>query len=312
VLPRNPQRRIRALLEPSRRLRPFLRRRSRPLRAAAWCVVGLGLTWAVAALVPASQAHDAAALDGFTHLTRLGAPAYRVAELADPKASLLLGVLLIAVALIGSRPRLAAAVPLVLLGSTLTTELLKPLVAHSHAAPTLGARAIPAASWPSGHATAAMALALCAVIVAPKRLRRIAACLGAVFAIAVGFSLLILARHMPSDVLGGYLVAALWISIALAALRVADNRWPVRTGRRKLDRASAALRVAGSAHRPNARIPGVIAAIVLTPGAILLAPRAPEELAYAAAHPSLLAAAAAITVLAVALAASLALAVRGS
>jgi hypothetical protein len=150
------------------------------------------------------------------------------------------------------------------------------------------------------------------VIVAPKRLRPIATCLGAVFAIAVGFSLLILARHMPSDVVGGYLVAALWISIALAVLRVADGRWPVRTGRRKLGRASEALRVAGSAHRPGARLRGVIAAIVLAPGVVLLAPRAPEALAYATAHPSLLAAAAAIAALAGALAASLALAVRGS
>jgi membrane-associated phospholipid phosphatase len=265
----------------------------------------------VAALVPASQARDAAALDGFTHMTRLGALAYRVAELADPKSCLLLGAVLIGVALLGGRPRVAAAVPLVLLGSALTTELLKPLLAHDHAT-TLGVRDIPAASWPSGHATAAMALALCAVIVAPRRLRPIAAVLGAVFATAVGFSLLILARHMPSDVVGGYLVAALWISIALAALRRADARWPVRTGRRTLGRAGEALRVSGAFHRRDPRLPGVIAAIALTPAAVLLAARAPKALAYTGAHPSLLAAAAAITALAVTLAASLALAVRGS
>jgi membrane-associated phospholipid phosphatase len=275
------------------------------------CTVGLSLTWAVAALVPASQARDAAALDGFTQMTRLGALAYRVAELADPKSCLLLGAVLIGVALLGGRPRVAAAVPLVLLGSALTTELLKPLVAHAHTT-TLGVRNIPAASWPSGHATAAMALALCAVIVAPRPLRPIAAVLAAVFATAVGFSLLILARHMPSDVVGGYLVAALWISIALAALRRADVRWPVHTGRSTLGRASEALRVSGALHRRDARLPGVIAAVALTPAAVLLAPCAPKALAYAGAHPSLLAAAAAITALAVTLAASLALAVRGS
>jgi membrane-associated phospholipid phosphatase len=261
--------------------------------------------------VPASQARDAAALDGFTHLTRLGALAYRVAELADPQSCLLLGAVLIGVALLGGRPRVAAAVPLVLLGSALTSELLKPLVAHAHAT-TIGTRDIPAASWPSGHATAAMALALCAVIVAPRRLRPIAAVLGAVFATAVGFSLLILARHMPSDVVGGYLVAALWISIALAALRRADARWPVRTGRRTLRRASEALRVSRALHRRDPRLPGVIAAIALAPAAVLLVPRAPKALAYAGAHPSLLAAAAALAALAVTLAASLALAVRGS
>jgi len=39
---------------------------------------------------------------------------------------------------------------------------------------------------------------------------------------------LILAWHMPSDVLGGYLVAALWTALAVAALRAADRRWPAR------------------------------------------------------------------------------------
>ena len=48
------------------------------------------------------------------------------------------------------------------------------------------------------------------------------------FAVAVGCALLILAWHMPSDVLGGYLVAALWTALAVAALRAADRRWPPR------------------------------------------------------------------------------------
>lgn len=309
MLPRPPRQRTRSLLERFTRLRSVLAPRS--LGAVPVCAIGLILTWMVAALVPASRAGDAAALDGFTHLTHLGALAYRVAELADPQSCLLVGAVLIAVAVLGGRPRVAAAVPLVLLGSALTSELLKPLVAHSHAA-TAGVRDIPAASWPSGHATAAMALALCAVIVVPRRLRPIAAVLGAVFATAVGFSLLILARHLPSDVVGGYLVAALWMAITLAALRRADARWPVRTGRRTLGRASEALRVSRALQRRDPRLPSVIAAIALAPGAALLAPRAPAALAYAGAHPSLLAAAVAIAALAVALAASLALAVRGS
>ena len=54
------------------------------------------------------------------------------------------------------------------------------------------------------------------------------ASIGAVFAVAVGCALLILAWHMPSDVLGGYLVAALWTALAVAALRAADRRWPPR------------------------------------------------------------------------------------
>jgi membrane-associated phospholipid phosphatase len=50
-----------------------------------------------------------------------------------------------------------------------------------------------------------------------------------VFSIAVGCYLLILSWHMPSDVLGGFLVATLWMALAVAVLRAAERRWP--TGR---------------------------------------------------------------------------------
>jgi len=70
----------------------------------------------------------------------------------------------------------------------------------------------------------ALALALCAVLVAPPRLRPAAGALGAVFSVAVGCSLLIRAWHMPSDVLGGYAMAALWMALAVAALRATDAR----------------------------------------------------------------------------------------
>ena len=63
------------------------------------------------------------------------------------------------------------------------------------------------ASWPSGHATAAMSFALCAVLAAPARLRPLVAAVGAAFAVAVCYSFLALAWHYPSDVLGGFLVA---------------------------------------------------------------------------------------------------------
>ena len=58
-------------------------------------------------------------------------------------------------------------------------------------------------SWPSGHSTAAMTLALCAILVAPPVLRTAAAILGGAFAVGVGYALLVLGWHYPSDVLGG-------------------------------------------------------------------------------------------------------------
>jgi hypothetical protein len=111
---------------------------------------------------------------------------------------------------------------------------------------------------------------------------------------------------------GGYLVAALWISLAIAGLHRADVRWPVRTGRRRLGRAREALGGTAALRWPYPRPVRVIGAITLASAAVLLALRAPSALAYAGAHPSLMAAATAIAALAAALAASLAVAVRGS
>jgi membrane-associated phospholipid phosphatase len=93
---------------------------------------------------------------------------------------------------------------------------------------TIGLANIGAASWPSGHATAATALALSAVLVVPTRLRPVALIGALAFMLAVGAALLIREWHLPSDVLGGYLLGALWASLALAAVRASERRWPPR------------------------------------------------------------------------------------
>jgi membrane-associated phospholipid phosphatase len=146
--------------------------------------------------------------------------------LLDPALFTLWAVLLVAFALTRGHPRVALAVACVMGLAPLTAETLKPLLAHSHA--QVGYSYIDPASWPSGHATAAVALVLCAVLVAPMWLRPAVAALGGAFAVAVGCSLLILAWHMPSDVLGGYLVASLWMALAVAGLRAADRREAIR------------------------------------------------------------------------------------
>jgi membrane-associated phospholipid phosphatase len=187
-------------------------------------VAALALTWVVAALVPATHVKDAVALYDFTLLgrPRVDDLAKALLHLLDPLLYTLWGVLLIAVALGRRQPRAAFAVALVLGLAPLTAETLKPLLAHPHA--RIDGSEITAASWPSGHATAAAALALCAVLVAPQRLRPIVAMLGAMFAAGVGFSLLLLAWHLPSDVAGGYLLGTLWTALAVAGLRATEAR----------------------------------------------------------------------------------------
>ena len=71
-----------------------------------------------------------------------------------------------------------------------------------------------------------MSLALAGVIVAPRAWRPLVAAGGALFALAVGFALVALGWHYPSDVVGGYLVATTWALLTLAAIKLADARWP--------------------------------------------------------------------------------------
>ncbi|HEX4187147.1 MAG TPA: phosphatase PAP2 family protein [Solirubrobacteraceae bacterium] len=212
---------------------PMGSRRERPgvggaLGVAALCVLGLAAVWLVAELVPAAHLRDAAALRDFTLLSRphVDSVANLLIRLLDPPLFTLWAVALIATALARGRPGVAAAVAAVMALAPVSAETLKPLLAHPHA--QIGGAHIGPASWPSGHSTAALIVVLCAVLVAPARLRPLVGALGAIFAVAVGCALLILAWHMPSDVLGGYLLAALWMAIAVAGLRFADRHWPPR------------------------------------------------------------------------------------
>jgi membrane-associated phospholipid phosphatase len=213
--------------------RPLSARAQRPgaggaLGVAVLCLLALAGVWGVAQLVPAAHLRDAVTLRDFTLLSRphVDSVASFLIGLLDPLLFTIWAFALVAVALARARPRVAAAVALVMALAPLTAETLKPLLAHPHA--QVGAVHIAPASWPSGHATAALTVVLCAVLVAPSRLRPLVGILGGIFALAVGCALLILAWHMPSDVLGGYLVATLWMAIAVAGLRLSDRYWPLR------------------------------------------------------------------------------------
>ena len=201
----------------------------RALGVAVLCTLALALVWAVAELVPAAHVRDALLL---RHFTLLGGPRVNTAANAllgvlEPVPLALCGLALVLVALSRGRRREAVAVALVVALAPLSADALKPLLAHAHAG--AGTVHINPASWPSGHSAAALALALCATLLAPPRARRLVAAAGGAFALAVGCALLIRAWHMPSDVLGGYLMAALWMALAVAALRGAERRWPARS-----------------------------------------------------------------------------------
>lgn len=281
-------------------LRFVLRRPGPPLAGACVSAVLLALTGLLAHLSPVFRGSDAATLQGFVGLNRprLSPLIEHVAHLADPRPYALVGLALAAIALARGRPRVAVAIPIVLVAAGAMTESLKLLLAHPRFEEWLGAGQIAAASWPSGHATAAMSLALCAVLAAPPRARPTVAALGGAFAIAVSYAILVLAWHFPSDVLGGFLVASLWTLLAVAAVNASEVRWPSR-------------RPAESPVRSvDAVVPVLIAALSALLGLAIALGRPDAVASYAEAHTTFVLGAAAIAAIATALAAGLARGIR--
>jgi membrane-associated phospholipid phosphatase len=254
----------------------------RPRTAA----LGAGLCVALLALVRFAAFHvgffehaDQATYMQFGNLgahTPVGWLAGHLVSKFDPDPYVYLVVAVIAVALVRGRPWLALAAAAIVLGSNVTTELLKHLLASPRPGwlfPS-GYSPLPPDSWPSGHSTAAMSLVLSAVLVSPGRLRPAVAALGGALAVGVGYSVLATGMHYPSDVLGGYLVAATWGLGTVAGLLAADG-WRLGSRRTSVESVSiwAALGAPGAV---------LLAAFVLCAG--LLISRPDDVVSYARAH----------------------------
>jgi len=258
--------------------------------------LGLG---ALAALRwgPAHQL-DASALTGFVALrsSRLGGVCDTIVHLGDVGPYAVAGVALIVGALVRGRQRTAVAIAALLGIAPLTTEvLLKPLLAVPRIDPALGAGQIAPASFPSGHATAAMTIALCLVVAAGPSWRPVAATVGAGLAVVVSYALITLGWHYPSDVLGGYLVATAWTLLAVAVLRMGPER-RLRPARPR-GRLAVTLAPAGAAALAAGAVGALLAA---RPGAAL----------FAQEHKAAIAVAGGMGAAALALAAGLALELR--
>ena len=173
-----------------------------------------------------------------------------VALLADPLPFLLGAGALVVLALLRRRWLMALVVARDPAGANATTQWLKPALGDVRVVDLPGLPSAYIGSWPSGHSTAAMSLALCLVLVSGPRLRPLAALVGAGYAIAVGYALVVLGFHLPSDVLGGFLVAATFTLVGAAALAALEARDPARAGRAATP-PGAAVR-AGARHRGGA------------------------------------------------------------
>jgi len=278
------------------------------LTLALACALGALLVWLAAFTVPLGQRLDGSALAAFGVVAqpRLEPSIHGVASLANLFPLVIMATGLVGVALLRRRWLMAGLVPVILLAANVFTQLAKPGLADLRIVELPGVEGVYPASWPSGHSTVAMSLALCAVLVAGPRLRPLAAVLGAAYAISVGHSLVALGFHLPSDVLGGFLVAATFTLLGAAALARLEAPQPqpptaVAPAQRE-DRGSSG---------PGALVTAAVAALttLVLVGLALLAhyPRAAD---YAGGNPAAVLAAVAIAGLGVALTASLTLALR--
>jgi membrane-associated phospholipid phosphatase len=201
-----------------------------PLAAWLACAGALILLALVAYGIDAAQRADASLLARFAALREsdLGTLARGLVHLGDPLPLLLMLALACGIALWRRRPLDALAAVVVVAGASLTTQVLKVLLAHPRVQPVLGEHQLNAIAFPSGHATAAASAAIAFAFVAPPRLRPAVLAAGLGLVAAVGCSVLVLRWHFPSDVLGGFLVASGWGFAVLAARRTIERGGPSR------------------------------------------------------------------------------------
>lgn len=84
-------------------------------------------------------------------------------------------------------------------------------------------------SFPSGHATASMALAIVIVALLWKTKWRIVSIIGAaMYILSIGFSRLYLGVHYPTDILGGWLLGAAWVLLVIGVILVSRQRKTVK------------------------------------------------------------------------------------
>lgn len=186
---------------------------------AALCAALAAALYVAAVRVPIAAEADLRILEGFLGLWAAPGASYAGAfvSLFNPVPFALLSVGLLACAIAIGRRRAGAAAFAAMLGAGVTTQLLKPALAVQRDFPEwqyMGPEA-----YPSGHATAVMSFALALAIVAPPRLRPLAAASGALLTVGTVYSILIVGGHYPSDVIGGLLVATAWACLAVVPLR---------------------------------------------------------------------------------------------
>jgi membrane-associated phospholipid phosphatase len=170
--------------------------------------------WEFFVATPAGQHLDQAALRGADYgqgtLWSLAEPVLDVVSVTF--VVLGLGTAM-GIALLRRRWGLAVQVAFVVVGSNVTTQLLKKSVLDR---PDLIGGWTGANTLPSGHTTVAGSVAVALLLAVPRAARPAVAVLGGAYTVATGVSTLVGEWHRPSDVVAAVLVVTAWTALALA------------------------------------------------------------------------------------------------
>jgi len=215
-----------------------------PLLAAGTCLAAFGLLAYAAYSVGPIEHLD---LRVFLHF-QLADPSGRVlanllVHLGDLGPLLAMMAAVVAVGLHFGRRREVVAAMGVVVAANLMTQVLKIALEHSRQGPAAGggspsywADLLPTSNaFPSGHTTAAAAVAVALLLVVPARHALAAGAVGILLVASVGGSVVVSGWHYPSDALGAILIAATCGFLAVAALRAPAR--PRRASRRATIRA---------------------------------------------------------------------------
>jgi membrane-associated phospholipid phosphatase len=199
------------------------RRVAIPLLAALLCGGFALAVWVTAVHTDAGLRADYRLLDAFglTTESRWWVPLDRLAKLCNPGPYALLSVVVVTVTFLTRGVRGVLVALVILAGANVLAQVLKDLLATWRPSP-LGH--LNADAWPSGHSTAAMALAGCAVLASRPPYRAVMIVLGGAFVLAISGSVVLLQWHFPSDALGGYAVGGFVTALAVAADRLLSPR----------------------------------------------------------------------------------------
>lgn len=121
---------------------------------------------------------------------------------------------------------LAAGAAVLVLGANITTQLLKTRLAR----PDLDGFPAPN-SFPSGHTSAAAAVAFALVLVLPAAIRGLVALTGAAYVTVIAVATVWAEWHRPSDTIASLLIVLAWGGLAVAGLRLLRPRTPAPAAR---------------------------------------------------------------------------------